>query len=248
MSELLAFDVVIPVRYESSRFPGKPLADIGGKTMIHRVIECAQKSSAQRVIVAVEDVRIEHEVKKNTSAEVVHTSKRHLSGTDRVAEAVRLFELQDDRIVVNVQGDEPLMPGSLIDKVAAKLHQNLPKAKVATAARPVSSNLFGANPNKVKCVVDKNYFALYFSRSQIPWTSSNNITVLHHIGIYAYTVGYLLKHSNREPCELEKTERLEQLRVLFHGDRIAVCIDSCYEGVGVDTKQDLDLVRNRIRN
>ena len=244
----LDFDIVIPARYQSSRFPGKLLADVCGKSMIQRVVECAYASSAKRVIVAVDDERMEAEVARTTDAIICRTSESHPSGTDRVAEAVQQLNLPQDRIVVNVQGDEPLIGGKLIDNVAAKL-SSTNEAQVATAAKPLTNVQDWNNPNIVKCVVDRNGYALYFSRSPIPWKQSNSSLEsikLQHVGIYAYRVSYLIEHAKREVCPLEAAEKLEQLRVLFNGDRIAVCVDDSYEALGVDTPEDLERIEQLI--
>ena len=246
------FDVVIPARYQSSRFPGKLLADICGKSMIQRVVEQAQTSSAERVVVAVDDQRLADEVFGTTDATVVFTSPDHASGSDRIAEAVRLLELSDDRIVVNLQGDEPLMPGEIIDQVVAVL-QTDEIADIGTVAVVCDSNSSDNDPNQVKLVVDQYQRALYFSRHAIPWrkhpTAEESTKRLCHLGIYAYTVGYLLnRHSKRAVCDLELSEGLEQLRALYHGDTIAVHIADQYEGVGVDTEIDLERATQIIRN
>ncbi len=243
------FDIVIPARYKSSRLPGKLLLDICGQTMIHRVVNGAFTSSAERVIVAVDDERIGDEVTANTEAIVCLTSTHHPSGTDRVAEAVDLLELPKGRIVVNLQGDEPLIRGELIDRVAMKLHE-CSRAQVATAASPLRSSEDLADRNTVKCVVDKKDNALYFSRSPIPYFSSGKPhSSLHfqHIGIYAYRAAYLQLHAKRQVCALEAAESLEQLRVLYHGDRIVVHLEDEYESIGVDTEQDLERVRKLIQ-
>lgn len=244
------FDIVIPARYESSRLPGKLLADICGKSMIQRVIERAMTSSAERVIVAVDDDRIGDHVTRVTSATVVSTDRDHASGSDRIAQAVRLLNIPGTRTIVNVQGDEPLMSGSLIDQVAALLKSD-PQANMGTAAVPFNLDKHGGDPNRVKCVVDQFNRALYFSRSAIPWTngpySDSPCIGLHHIGIYSYTVAYLVEcHAKREVCPLEKYEALEQLRALYHGDIIAVYIAPDFQGIGVDTQKDLDRVRATI--
>ncbi len=246
------FDVVIPARYESTRFPGKLLADICGKSMIQRVVECAMKSAARHVIVAEDDARIAMNVLETTSAAVVSTSENHVSGSDRIAEAVTLLRLPGHRIIVNVQGDEPLMKPELIDRVAAALQSDR-RAVMSTAAVPMNLDDHGHDPNRVKCVVDRNNRALYFSRSAIPWKRQGDRkgphTGLHHIGIYAYTVDYLVRcHAAREVSPLEKDEGLEQLRALYHGDTIAVHIDEDYQGIGVDTQDDLDEVRRILAN
>ncbi len=250
MTPKVPFDVVIPARFASARFPAKLLADICGKTMIQRVVECAMSSSAEQVIVAVDDERIADNVRLTTSATVIATSEDHASGTDRIAEAVQKMKLPGERMIVNVQGDEPLMPGELIDQVVTVL-QTDSQAVIGTAAVPMNLDIHGNDPNRVKCIIDRHNRALYFSRSVIPYRTKTNQenarTGLHHIGIYAYTVDYLVhKHASRDVCPVEKEEGLEQLRALYHGDTIAVHIDENYRGIGVDTQDDLDLVRSII--
>ncbi len=244
------FDVVIPARFESSRLPGKLLLEICGKTMIQRVVERAMMSSATQVFVAVDDERIADNVSKTTDAAVVFTSPDHLSGSDRIAEAVQLLSIPSERTIVNVQGDEPLIDPDLIDSVARVL-QSDSIAAIGTAARPMDLKKFGSDPNRVKCVIDQNNRALYFSRSAIPATKSsldNNAKLgLNHIGIYAYTVDYLVnQHARREVSPLENSEGLEQLRALYHGDAIAVHIEQNYQGHGVDTQRDLENMRTII--
>lgn len=244
------FDVVIPARYESSRLPGKLLCEICGKTMIQRVVERAFMSSAQQVCVAVDDERIADNVSKMTDAVVVFTSPDHMSGSDRIAEAVQLLGVPGSRTIVNVQGDEPLIDPDLIDCVAEVLQADS-NASIGTAAKPMDLKAFGSDPNRVKCVVDRNNRALYFSRSAIPSIrdscARDTALGLAHIGIYAYTADYLVnEHARRESSPLEKAERLEQLRALYHGDTIAVHIDRDYQGHGVDTQRDLEKVREII--
>lgn len=244
----LPFDVVIPVRYHSTRLPGKALADICGKSLIQRVVECALSSSAERVIVALDDKRVEAVVSRISGVVACRTSRTQPSGTDRVAEAVVKLNLPDNRIIVNVQGDEPLIAGELIDKVALLL-EGESNAQVGTSVSPISSEEVLLDPNVVKCIVDQNYNALYFSRSPIPWRrpgSRQQSLGFHHIGIYAYRVSYLIRHAKREVCAIESSERLEQLRMLFHGDRIAVHVDHSYSSFGVDTQEDLEKVRELI--
>jgi len=209
--------------------------------MIQRVIERAFESSAQNVFVAVDDERIASVVQAASDAKVCRTRSDHVSGTDRVAEAVTRLGLSGDRIVVNVQGDEPLICAKLIDKVAAALLEH-PDAEVSTAASPITSQQDWTDSNVVKCAIDCDGYALYFSRCSIPYGTSqtgSRVRGLHHIGIYAYRAGYLVEHAKRPACKLELTERLEQLRVLFNGDRIAVHVDENYKALGVDTAEDL---------
>ena len=246
----IPYDIIIPARYQSSRLPGKLLEDICGKTMIRRVIECVRSSSAERIIVAYDDDRIGSEVKSIPDTVVCKTSPDHPSGTDRVAEAVTKLGLPDDRIIVNVQGDEPMIRGAFVDRVAGTLFE-ANEAKVATAVGPLTNHAQLHDPNVVKCVIDQNGHALYFSRAPIPWNLSESIenaSTFHHIGIYAYFAGYLVQHARREVCPLEATERLEQLRVLYNGDKIAVVVEQDYESLGVDTPQDLEYVRRLLAN
>ncbi len=243
------FDVVIPARYDSSRLPGKLLLDLCGKSMIQRVIERSFTSSAERVIVAVDDERIGDEVASKTKAIVCKTGVHHPCGTDRVAEAVTILNLPANRIVVNVQGDEPLIRGDLIDQVANKLAESN-CAQVATAVTPLLSQDDFADRNTVKCVVDQLGNALYFSRAAIPYLGTgmfNPQLHVQHIGIYAYRTSYLQIHTKREVCPLEVTESLEQLRALYYGDKIAVYMEQAYDSMGVDTLEDLQRVRTLIR-
>ena len=242
------FDVIIPARFQSTRLPGKVLEDINGKSMIHRVVEQAQSSHAERVIVATDDDRIEAEVAAKTDAMVCRTEASHATGTDRIAEAVTKLGMPLQRIVVNVQGDEPLIPGKLIDEVAENLNSN-PDVQVATAVQYLLDREDWRNPDIVKCVVSASGSAIYFSRSPIPWMNpeiGQETFGLHHIGIYAYHVSYLLQHSNRERCELERMERLEQLRMLYYGDRVSVYKIDSRVFAGVDNARDLERVRKII--
>ena len=237
-----SFHVVIPARYDSRRFPGKPLANLCGKTMIQRVIERAQTSAAERVVVATDDQRIYDAVFDTTTAEVVMTSADHKCGSDRIAETVDRLNFDDNQIVVNIQGDEPLLPAPLINHVAGELMTGRP-VKVATAAHPVESIDDWQDPNRVKCIIDGGGYAIYFSRTPVPWCDNcdeipNN--ALQHIGIYAYRTSFL-KHMTAMPqCALEASEKLEQLRILFNGERIAVYVTERYRGIGIDTPADVD--------
>jgi 3-deoxy-manno-octulosonate cytidylyltransferase (CMP-KDO synthetase) len=245
------FTVVIPSRFASTRLPGKPLLLIAGKPMIQHVWEQASKSSAQRVVVATDDARIE-EACKGFGAEVVMTREDHNSGTDRLAEVAGKLGLASDAIVVNVQGDEPLIPPSVIDQVAANLAAH-PEARMATLAEPIEDLQALFNPNVVKVVSDLNGLALTFSRATLPWAREAfaqhpdvlpaDVPFRRHIGIYAYRAGFLQDFVAWGPCWLENTEALEQLRALWHGVRIHVADALIAPPTGVDTPEDLERVR-----
>ena len=235
---------IIPARYSSTRLPGKPLKDICGKPMICRVYERACLSKlADEVIVATDDERILHAVEKN-SGRAMMTRADHKTGTDRLAEVAEKFP--DAEVVVNVQGDEPLIEASLIDELIEQFDdENLQMATVAT-------ELFDEdemnNPNNVKVVIDKKNNALYFSRSLIPYPrNSGKAKVYKHIGIYAYRRSFLLNYAKMEPTELEQSESLEQLRALENGYKIRVIKSNC-KFIGVDTEEDLRLVNEIIKN
>ena len=240
-----AFKVVIPARYASTRLPGKPLLKIGGRPMLQYVHEQAQQSGASDVIVATDDQRI-LDAATGFGATVCMTSAGHESGTERLAEVVELMVWDDQSIVVNVQGDEPLIPPALIRQVAEGLAGH-PDASVATLAYPVQDPEEVADPNVVKVVLDKAGYALYFSRAPIPCrrdraSGDNSVAALRHIGLYAYRAGFLRRYKNLEPSRIEEIEKLEQLRVLWHGLRIHVGMASEMPGHGVDTESDLDRV------
>ncbi|EJM56665.1 3-deoxy-manno-octulosonate cytidylyltransferase [Pseudomonas sp. GM48] len=247
----IAFTVVIPSRYASTRLPGKPLLLIAGKPMIQHVWEQASKSSAERVVVATDDARI-IEACKGFGAEVVLTREDHNSGTDRLAEVAMKLGLAPDAIVVNVQGDEPLIPPSVIDQVAANLAAHT-EARMATLAEPIEDVDTLFNPNVVKVVSDLNGLALTFSRSTLPWARDafavnreqlpEGVPYRRHIGIYAYRAGFLQDFVSWGPCWLENTECLEQLRALWHGVRIHVADALVALPAGVDTIEDLERVR-----
>ena len=238
---MTAFSVVVPARYASSRFPGKPLADLGGKPMVVRVCERAKASGAALVAVATDDERIRAAVEES-GFRALMTRPDHASGTDRVAEAAARLKLRAGDIVVNVQGDEPLIPPKLIAKVARALEKNA-AASAATACHPIHDQASLENPNVVKVVLDSNGFALYFSRSRIPYPREAGGTCYRHAGIYAYRAGFLAKFPKLKIPGLEKTEALEQLRILWHGHRIAVVASETDIPPGVDTPQDLEAVR-----
>lgn len=246
------FTVVIPARLASSRLPNKPLADIGGLPMVVRVARQAQRSHAAQVVVAADDPRIvqacaEHEVT------ALLTRADHLSGSDRLAEACELMDFPDDAVVVNVQGDEPLIDPALIDAVAHELLLR-PDCVMSTAAHPIADMADFLNPNVVKVVLDKAQTALYFSRAPVPWWRDGmnpadqaqglpSPAPLRHVGIYAYRASFLKQFPRLEASPLESVESLEQLRVLWHGHRIAVHISAQAPGPGVDTPTDLERVR-----
>ncbi|MSP86657.1 MAG: 3-deoxy-manno-octulosonate cytidylyltransferase [Methylotenera sp.] len=247
------FYVVIPARYASTRLPGKPLLDIAGKPMVVWVAERAKQSGARQVVVATDDERILG-VLKNQGYQAVMTKVGHLSGTDRIAEVALKQAWPDDAIVVNVQGDEPLIEPALIVEVAATL-DNSKDAVMATACHAIHKKADFLNPNIVKVVLDAQSNALYFSRAPIPYPRdafaemdlSVNIPAYRHIGIYAYRAGFLKQYANISPSALEQVECLEQLRVLHQGYKIAVTISKNAPATGVDTQEDLDRVRSILK-
>jgi 3-deoxy-manno-octulosonate cytidylyltransferase (CMP-KDO synthetase) len=233
------FHVVIPARYASTRFPGKPLADLAGKPMVVRVCERAAKSGAAGVHAATDDARIAAAV-RGAGYSALMTRADHPSGTDRLAEAAKRLKLKDGDIVVNVQGDEPLMTPALIRRVAALLVKRK-DAVVSTACHALHDSL--DNPNVVKVVLDSEGYALYFSRARIPYPRDAGGVWYRHAGIYGYRVGFLKRFSKLKVAPLEKAEALEQLRALWHGFRIAVAVSETEIPPGVDTPQDLEAVR-----
>jgi len=246
----MGFSIIIPARHASSRLPGKPLHLIGKKTLIQHVYECAQKSDADEIIVATDDERIEAEV-KGFSGEVCMTSTAHHTGSDRLAEVITKKQYDENHIIVNLQGDEPLMPASVINQVANNLKNN-PAASSATVCTRINNvdDLF--DPHVVKVVTDKTGFALYFSRASIPWDREHfpNHSVLpdyaehyRHIGLYAYRAGFLKQFVQWPVCHHEKVESLEQLRSLWNGEKIHVDIAGEIPGPGIDTPEDLAHVR-----
>jgi 3-deoxy-manno-octulosonate cytidylyltransferase (CMP-KDO synthetase) len=237
----LKFHVIIPARYASTRFPGKPLADLAGKPMVVHVCERAAKSGAASVHVATDDKRIFDVVKAHGHRAIV-TRADHPSGTDRLAEAANKLKLKDGEIVVNVQGDEPLISPKLIAQVA-RILTSRKKASVSTACHAIHDAASLGNPNVVKVAMDAEGYALYFSRSRIPYPREGEVPCYRHAGIYGYRVGFLKKYSRLKPAPLEKAEALEQLRVLWHGFRIAVAVSETEIPPGVDTPQDLEAVR-----
>ncbi|WP_312972735.1 3-deoxy-manno-octulosonate cytidylyltransferase [Atlantibacter sp.] len=248
----MSFVTIIPARYASTRLPGKPLVDINGKPMIVHVLERARESGADRVIVATDTVEVADAVRA-AGGEVCMTRADHESGTERLAEVVEKMGFADDTIIVNVQGDEPMIPPAIIRQVAENLANC--DAGMATLAIPVHSAEEAFNPNAVKVVMDKNGYALYFSRATIPWDrdrfaqSRDEIAnyFLRHIGIYGYRAGFIRRYVTWAPSELEHIEKLEQLRVLWHGEKIHVAVAHEVPGTGVDTPADLERVRAEMR-
>ncbi|MFP1744502.1 3-deoxy-manno-octulosonate cytidylyltransferase [Lonsdalea quercina] len=244
----MTFTVIIPARFASSRLPGKPLADINGKPMVIHVMERAQESGAERVIVATDHPDVE-QVIRQAGGDVCLTSPDHNSGTERLAEVIERYRLPDDEIIVNIQGDEPMIPPVIVRQVAENLAGS--RAGMATLAVPIVGSEDVFNPNAVKVVRDAEGYALYFSRAPIPWDrerfgqANENVGdhFLRHIGIYAYRAGFVRRYVSWAPSELEKIELLEQLRVLWYGEKIHVDVAKAIPSVGVDTPEDLERVR-----
>ncbi|MFJ5503654.1 3-deoxy-manno-octulosonate cytidylyltransferase [Pectobacterium carotovorum] len=249
----MTFTVIIPARFASSRLPGKPLADINGKPMVVHVMERALESGAQRVIVATDHPDVEAAVQQ-AGGEVCLTRADHNSGTERLAEVIERYGFTDDDIIVNVQGDEPLIPSVIIRQVAENLAAS--KAGMATLAVPIETSEEAFNPNAVKVVTDAEGYALYFSRATIPWDrerfAQSKETIadhfLRHIGIYAYRAGFVRRYVSWAPSQLEQIELLEQLRVLWYGEKIHVAVAKAVPSVGVDTPEDLARVRHVMAN
>ena len=245
----MAFTVIIPARLASTRLPNKPLADLGGKPMVVRVAERAQLSGATRIVVATDHPDIEAACRAH-GVEVCMTRADHPSGTDRIAEVAHKLGLGPEEVVVNLQGDEPLIDPTLLAAAAALVTPGVP---VGTCAHPITDPAEVFNPNVVKVVLDKAGRALYFSRATIPWhrdafaRSTSELPAgyapLRHIGLYAYSAAFLQQYPALEPAPLEQVEALEQLRVLWHGFPIAVHITPDAPGAGVDTPEDLERVR-----
>jgi 3-deoxy-manno-octulosonate cytidylyltransferase (CMP-KDO synthetase) len=247
---MLIFKVVIPARFASTRLPGKPLLDIGGKPMVIRVAEQAAQSGAQQIIIATDHQPIIAAAQEH-GFHACMTRADHASGTDRIAEVAAQQSWADDTIVVNVQGDEPLIPPALIRAVAQHLHDH-PDCAIATACHPIHDEASLRNPNIVKAVLDKSGNALYFSRAPIPYPRDAfaqqqalpaDLQVLRHIGIYAYRASFLHAYGQLAPAMIEQFEALEQLRALYHGYRIGVTVTQDAPPSGVDTEQDLHAAR-----
>ena len=246
----MAFKVVIPARYDSSRLPGKPLLDIAGKPMIQHVYERASESSATAIIIATDDERI-FKVAQDFGADVCMTSSNHVSGTDRLAEVAESRQFKDDEIILNVQGDEPCLPAKLIDQVAEDMVQHK-KADIATLYRQITEDRQIFDPNVVKLVMDVEGYALYFSRAPIPWmrdhfnvesTLPEQLPHYRHVGLYGYRASFLKHYTELNDCMLEQEESLEQLRALYYGKKIHLTEAKIDPGHGVDTVDDLSAVR-----
>lgn len=246
----MGFTVLIPARLASTRLPDKPLADIAGLPMVVRVAQRAEQSGAAQVVVAADSPRIADACSAH-GVRAVLTRADHPSGSDRLAEACELLGLEQDDLVVNVQGDEPLIDPALIDAVADLLAKS-PQASMSTAAHPIASVEEFRNPNVVKVVLQSDGIALYFSRAPIPWWRDGfaqgvaglpDPAPLRHIGIYGYRAGFLRAFPRMPQAPVESCEALEQLRALWHGHRIAVHVTQADPGAGVDTPEDLERVR-----
>ena len=251
MSSVTSFRIVIPARHASTRLPAKPLADIGGKPMIVRVLDRVRAAGAAEVWVATDHAEVRAAVEA-AGGSVVMTRADHPSGTDRLAEVAQALGWQDEDIVVNVQGDEPLIDPAVVSQVAQALALDA-EAAIATAAHPLGDAAEAFNPNVVKVVCDVAQHALYFSRAPIPWARDAwsqardalppGLPILRHVGLYAYRVGFLRRYAGLAPSPLEQWEALEQLRALWHGFRIRVLELEQAPAAGVDTFEDLERVR-----
>ena len=239
------FTVIIPARYDSNRLPGKPLEDIGGKPMLQHTYERGRESAAKDVVIATDDTRIQAAA-EGFGAQVCMTGEQHRSGTDRVQEVASRLGLDESEIVVNVQADEPMLPPTVINQVAANLAANT-EAGIATLCEPVKDDDEVRDSNAVKVVTDGAGYALYFSRATIPWQASASArNCFRHVGIYAYRVAVLNRFVGWPPVELEVQEKLEQLRALFNGVRIHVAVSDTPISAGVDTAKDLEAIRARL--
>jgi 3-deoxy-manno-octulosonate cytidylyltransferase (CMP-KDO synthetase) len=247
----VSFIVVIPARYASTRFPGKPLIDLNGKPMVVRVAERAMQSGASRVLVATDDLRIAAACEAGGVA-CVKTRDDHPTGTDRLSEVAASLNLPEDAVVVNVQGDEPLIPANVIDQVAVMLEAN-PNAAIATLCHPIHDATDVTNPNVVKCVISETGEALYFSRAPVPFARDqwrdgidsipDGLPMYRHIGLYAYRAGFLRRFPELSIPAIERYEALEQLRALAHGFRIAVAVVDRALPPGIDTPDDYERLK-----
>lgn len=248
----MGFVVVIPARYASSRLQGKPLMEIAGQPMIQWTWQQAQQSGASRVVIATESTEVQQACEA-FGAEVCMTSENHQSGTERIAEVVEKLGLADDEIIVNVQGDEPMLPPALIVQVADGLSTH-PDTQMATLCEPIEDVETVFDPHAVKVIRNQHNYALNFTRAPMPWSRDTfspdeaflpaNWSYKRHIGLYAYRAGFVKRYVAWPECALEQVERLEQLRVLWHGEHILVLDALCDAGIGVDTQKDLEAVRS----
>ena len=246
----MSFSIVIPARFASSRLPGKPLRDICGKPMIARVIEQAKKSHAEDVIVATDSKEVADAISE-LDVQVCMTHEDHQSGTERLSEVITQLGFDDDKILINLQGDEPLMPSVCLNQIGLALEEDN-NIKMATLCTPLSDIKELFNPHAVKVVRDINDFALYFTRAAAPWSRDcfnetprempTDQNYQRHIGLYGYRAGFIRQYLEWQPSDIEKTESLEQLRVLYYGERIKVITAEIPPGPGVDTQEDLDVV------
>ena len=244
------YKIVIPARYASSRLPGKPLIDLAGKPMIQHVYERALAAGVSEVVIATDDERIKLAAEA-FGAEVVMTSLDHENGTERIAEVALIKGWADDVVIVNLQGDEPLIPRELIELTAKGLLDN-PEAGMSSVCSPIHDVEEAFDPNAVKVVLDQRQFAMTFSRAPIPWdrdlykqsrdTLTSRMPVLRHIGMYGYRVSFLKAYQTMEPCALELTESLEQLRALWYGTKIHMSVIEQAPGHGIDTPADVERV------
>lgn len=248
----MSYKVVIPARYQSSRLPGKPLLDIHGRPMIEHVYRQVLQTAADAVIIATDHPQIA-DVCRAFGADVCMTAETHQSGTERLAEVAALRHFEADDIIVNVQGDEPMIPPEIIEQVAQNLQQN-PSAQVATLATPIDSFESLQDPNIVKVLWDHQQFALYFSRAPIPWARDEfpqqqlgqGQPYYRHIGLYAYRSGFLKTYVTLPETVVERTEKLEQLRILWHGYHIHVDQACAIPPIGIDTAEDLHRIRHNV--
>jgi 3-deoxy-manno-octulosonate cytidylyltransferase (CMP-KDO synthetase) len=251
----LQFKVVIPARYASTRLPGKPLLSIAGKPMIAHVCVKAQQAGAEEVVVATDDERI-FDVVSDLGIRAIMTRPEHQSGTERIAEVAERCSWKRDEIIVNLQGDEPLIPSGIIRELAAAL-EDQQQAGIATLAARIVDHEEIFNPNSVKVVLNQAGYALYFSRAPIPWDRagftqqdkqvSGKMPYYRHIGMYAYTVDFLKRYCSWQPSVLETVESLEQLRILWHGEAIKVKVVENTPPAGVDTAEDLQRVERLLK-
>lgn len=248
----MSYKIVIPARFASSRLPGKPLLPIAGKPIIEHVYERASSSCADEVIIATDYKRI-YEAAKGFGAKVVMTNENHENGTDRIAEVAQLYAWDDEQIIVNLQGDEPLMPTKLVEQVAQSLIDN-PEAGMSSLCAPIIDDEDFFNPNIVKVVLNQAGFALYFSRAPIPFdrqlnlannkSLSDKLPSYRHIGMYAYRAGFLKQYQNMQVAQVEQAECLEQLRALWYGVKIHMSVTQEIPTHGVDTQADLERIES----